>query len=188
MSEIWKDIKDYEGLYQVSNLGRVKILDRIVTEKNNKRNQFWKGHIVKATDNGRGYQVVSLRKDGKRNNKYVHRLVAEAFIPNPENKKEVNHKDLNKRNNCLENLEWVSQIENKLHFRSTNSYEKAVLKAKNSNRKRYEERINKYKAKIIELYKNGHSIKYINAKTGICKENIARLLKKQNIEIRGRWL
>ena len=106
--EIWKDIKDYEGLYQVSNLGRVKSLDRIVKDTTKDRTQTLKGREIKTTDNGNGYKLVCLTKNSIRKNKYVHRLVAETFIPNPDNLKEVNHKDLNKNNNSVCNLEWVS--------------------------------------------------------------------------------
>lgn len=83
MREIWRDIKDFEGLYQVSNWGRVKSL--------NYRNTG-KAEVMSLNKDGWGYLRVGLRKDGKRNSLSVHRLVAEAFIPNPDNKPEVNHK------------------------------------------------------------------------------------------------
>lgn len=99
-SEIWKDIPGYEGKYQVSNLGRVRSLDRIDDE-----NHFRKGQIMKAKLL-RGYARVPLR-DGKKQKDYqVHRLVALAFIPNPDNLPQVNHKDQNPGNNCVDNLEW----------------------------------------------------------------------------------
>lgn len=94
MQEIWKDIKGYENLYQVSNLGRVKS----------------KRKILKAI-NGE-YLKVGLSKNGKQNTLYIHRLVAKTFISNFENKPQVNHKDENKHNNCVENLEWVTFKEN----------------------------------------------------------------------------
>lgn len=108
--EIWKDIKDYEGLYQVSNTGKVKSLDRIVKDTTRERVQHLKGKVLKETDNGTGYKLVFLNKGRKRKNKYVHRLVAEAFLPNPEQLKEVNHKNLNKADNSINNLEWVSSM------------------------------------------------------------------------------
>lgn len=99
MLEIWKDIKDYEGLYQVSNLGRVKSL---ANRSNHKKELILKQHKYK------GYYKVNLCKNGKRKLCSVHRLVAEAFIQNPENLPCVNHKDENKLNNCIENLEWCT--------------------------------------------------------------------------------
>ena len=104
--EVWKDIKDYEGFYQVSNLGRVKSLPRNGTIKTSR---ILKQNIVC------GYCQVTLQKQGNKSYKKVHRLVAEAFILNLENKREVNHIDGNKRNNVVKNLEWVTTSENQLH-------------------------------------------------------------------------
>lgn len=92
MEEIWKDIKDYEGLYQVSSFGRVK--------------SFYTNRILKGSEDSWGYLQVKLYKNGIKSNKKMHRLVAQSFIPNPENKPEVNHIDENKTNNKLSNLEW----------------------------------------------------------------------------------
>ena len=91
MEEIWKDIKGFEGLYQVSNLGRVKSLRRNIISKN---------RIA------RGYERVVLCINNSPKNYSVHRLVATAFIPNPDNLPQVNHKDENRTNNCVDNLEW----------------------------------------------------------------------------------
>lgn len=102
MEEIWKDIKGYEGKYQVSNLGRIKVL-------NYKRSG--QEHIM-ATKNNKGYCEIRLAKDGKRKDFIVHRLVAQAFIPNPNNLPQVNHIDENKTNNCVNNLEWCTQAYN----------------------------------------------------------------------------
>ena len=101
---MWKDIKNYEGLYQVNELGDVKSL---ISGKILK--PFYSG---KNYDKGKGYATISLWKDCKRNNKYIHRLVAETFIPNPNNYSEVNHIDENTRNNKEENLEWCDRIYN----------------------------------------------------------------------------
>ena len=106
MLEIWRDIKNYEGIYEVSNLGRIKSISRNGTIKENR--------ILKP-NKVMGYSQVGLQKYVTRKYKKIHRLVAEAFIPNPENKKEVNHKDGNKTNNCVDNLEWVTTSENQLH-------------------------------------------------------------------------
>lgn len=110
MEEIWKDIQGYEGLYQVSNLGRVKSLARLDT-----RGQRVSEKILKLGKHRAGYFRVNLYKNGKMKQYLVHRLVALAFIPNPENKEQVNHIDGNKQNNVIENLEWCTHSENIQH-------------------------------------------------------------------------
>ena len=97
--EIWKDIAGYEGLYKVSNLGRVKSLNYRRTGKEKERI---------PNKNNSGYLYVGLHKDGKMNNFLIHRLVAEAFIENVNDLPQVNHINENKLNNCVENLEWCS--------------------------------------------------------------------------------
>ena len=101
MQEIWKDIKGYEGIYQVSNLGRIKSLERFIKGKKNK---YVKQKIKKQSISKTGYYVVSLWYKNKGKVLKVHRLIAQAFISNPLNKQHINHKDLNKLNNSLNNL------------------------------------------------------------------------------------
>jgi len=115
MKEIWKDIKGYEGYYQVSNLGRVKSLDRLVFTNGYKSKYIKLGKILSNGINGDGYEHVVLYKYGKKLTTKVHRLVAIAFIPNNSNKPEVNHIDSNRKNNKLNNLEWVTKSENIRH-------------------------------------------------------------------------
>lgn len=100
--EIWKDIKGYEGLYQISNFGRVKSLPKMAG-KSPRKEQILKNNLDRY-----GYYFVALSKYGVRNNKLIHRLVAEAFINNPNNYLQINHKDENKLNNCVNNLEWCT--------------------------------------------------------------------------------
>ena len=115
--EIWKDIKGYEGMYQVSDLGRVRSLDRKCLNREGVMVRR-KGAIKSLSKNRQGYLYVNLSsgtKNATNKRTRVHRLVAEAFIPNPENKPQVNHKDLDKSNNSVSNLEWVTRKENVEH-------------------------------------------------------------------------
>lgn len=108
--EVWKDIQGYEGRYQISNKGRVKGLP--INEKFCKRSEEI---VLKPFVCGSGYQEVILSLDGQRKPKLIHRMVAEAFLPNPTEKREVNHKDGNKLNNEYTNLDWVTPSENIIH-------------------------------------------------------------------------
>ena len=114
--EIWKDIKGYEACYQVSNYGNVKSIDRVIqggrwgTERR-------KGQPVTQALDRNGYSICRLWKNNKGKNLKVHRLVCIAFIPNPESKPTVNHKDRVKTNNFLTNLEWFTHKEQTKHWR-----------------------------------------------------------------------
>lgn len=107
MKEIWKDVVEFEGLYQVSNYGRIKSL----SNRSNHKEQI----IMKQNINNKGYMQLTLCKNRKQITKKVHRIVAEAFIPNPNNLPQVNHKDGNKQNNNVDNLEWCTNSYNQLH-------------------------------------------------------------------------
>ena len=111
MKEIWKPVVGYEGFYEVSNIGRVRSLARIV-ECNDGRKRKIKTRILRQPCAPSGYYMVTLHKNGKQKSGLVHRLVCEAFIPNPLGKGEVNHKDENSKNNNAPNLEWVTSKEN----------------------------------------------------------------------------
>ena len=104
--EIWKDIDGYEGLYQVSNLGRIKSLPKF--HKTNTTGYMQEEKILKPQKDIHGYLKVGLYKNGKCKIFNIHNLVANAFIENPNNYKYVNHKDENKTNNRVENLEFCS--------------------------------------------------------------------------------
>lgn len=104
--EIWKDIKGFEGKYMVSNLGRVKSLERM--KWNGRGYQKVPEKIKKTHKDIWGYLYVTLSKEGINKHYKIHRLVCEAFISNPHNLPVINHKDENKENNCMENLEWCS--------------------------------------------------------------------------------
>jgi len=115
-NEIWKDIKGYEGLYQISNYGNVKTLDYNHTKKEKQ---------MKPILQVDGYLGINLMKDGKRKRYRIHRLVLETFTNNKNNYPVVNHKDGNKTNNCLDNLEWCS-----ISYNTQHSYDMGLEKTK----------------------------------------------------------
>lgn len=113
-NEIWLPIKGYEGLYEISNNGKVKSLARIVIGKNNRKQTLPELYLAPFVTK-RGYWAVNLYKSARFKTKTIHKLIADYFIPNPENKPEVNHKDGNKLNCNIDNLEWVTPSENISH-------------------------------------------------------------------------
>lgn len=131
LKEIWKPIVNYEGYYEVSNLGNVRSIDRIVKTKKDTV-KIIKGKQHKLTLTKSGYISVTLYKDSKQKSFRVHRLVAEAFIPNPNNFSQVNHIDENKSNNCVTNLEWCSASYN-IKIRSKKNERKILQYDKNGN-------------------------------------------------------
>jgi len=158
----WRDIKCYEGLYQVSNTGLVKSLARIDTH-NQPRNE----RILSSHDDGCGYRILNLCKNGKLKSFKVHRLVAEAFLSKIEGKTFVNHKDENKSNNYVGNLEWCTFLEN-INYGTRNSR----ISAKNIN--------NKYFSKKVLCVSTGIIYKSINEasrQTGIWRQNISKCCK-----------
>lgn len=111
--EIWKPVKGYEGIYEVSNMGRLRSLDRRVNSSVGGR--FAKGQLITPEVVRHGYLRFSLSKNWKKYRPQAHRLVAEHFVPNPENKPEINHKNGIKDDNRASNLEWVTSSENTRH-------------------------------------------------------------------------
>ena len=125
MQEIWKPVKDFEGLYQVSNYGRVKRLPKMInTNINNSNSRCLKEKILKALNNGKDYLSVFLVKDNEKKCCKIHRLVAEAFIENENNYNFINHKDYNRKNNCVDNLEWCSLQYNNEYSHNKSVYQK----------------------------------------------------------------
>ena len=118
--EIWRPIVGYEGLYEVSSYGRVRSLDRYVKGKSYR---LHKGKVLSPGKNSRGYLSAVLSYNGKHKAITVHRLVAETFLPNPDNLPEINHKDEDKTNNSVDNLEWCDRSYN-------NNYGTARIRAK----------------------------------------------------------
>jgi hypothetical protein len=164
MTEIWKDIKGYENLYQVSNFGNVKSLRNNITLKPN----------VKKN----GYYRVSLSKNGKVKESNIHYLVASTFIENPESKPTVNHKDLNKLNNCVTNLEWATMkeqirhlIENKQDYKENMPIKMYRLLA--------DPEVNKKRLDALRNCDRSKQIAYAKSKTGL-KNNKAQLMMHIN--------
>ena len=123
--EIWKDIKGYEGFYQVSTLGRVKSLSRKIWNGSGWKTS--KEFIMSAPIDSVGYPVVALQAKPRKRYVRVHRLVAETFIPNPENYRVVNHLDLDKTNNNVTNLEWCTHKHNIEDARNKGAFKNMIM-------------------------------------------------------------
>ena len=155
--EIWRDVCGYEGLYLVSNFGRVKTVSHIKKDTN----YTIPTKIKRQNDNGKGYLMVGLSKDGKDTKYYVHRLVASSFIPNPFNFKTVNHKDENKKNNKVENLEWCSYKYNNNYGTARYRFKKTIRENGNTTH--------------IDMYDlNGQLLKHYECAYDIEKDGLSR--------------
>ena len=113
----WRWIAGYRGIYKASGRGRIKSVDRRLSLRDG-RSRWVKGKVLKPSPHSSGYLVLSLCKDGVETSVLAHRIIAEVFLPNPDNKPEVNHKDGNKHNNAVANLEWVTHLENEEHAKT----------------------------------------------------------------------
>lgn len=137
MEEMWKDVKGFEGIYQISNLGRLKVLKRKIFNEKYFGNVKWvekKEKIMKPSNDTKGYlHTVLTDNNGNKKAVKIHRLVAQAFIPNPQNKPQINHIDGNKENNNVNNLEWCTNDYNikhswKIGLRSKKTYTNIMKK------------------------------------------------------------
>lgn len=134
MKEIWKDIPNYFGRYKASNFGRIKSVDMVLSYKrhNVETIRIRKGKVLSFAKMRNGYLRVEMSVNGKHKLNLVHQLVAQAFIPNPNNYEQVNHIDGNKENNCVNNLEWCSCKMNMDHAWENGLYKgKRVAQYKN---------------------------------------------------------
>lgn len=114
MNEEWRDIEGYEGVYQISNLGRVKSLDRMVGH-NKGGKKLIRGKLKRAHIAKNGYPMLNLSNKNRQESVYLHRILGKTFLPNPRRLETINHKDGNKENFDLSNLEWASHSENISH-------------------------------------------------------------------------
>lgn len=131
MEEIWRPVNGYEGRYEVSNYGRVKSLQRTIYRKDSDKVHYTqKEKILKPTLTNYGYLRINLCNGVSYKSKFVHVLVAEAFIPNPNNYPIINHKDENKQNNIPENLEWCSYQYNCLYGTRLERWKESMRKNK----------------------------------------------------------
>lgn len=146
--EIWKDIQGWEG-YQVSNWGRVKSCERVVIDTLGRRQPFKETILIPQNDN-RGYLRVNLYKNKKMTHYLIHRLVAEAFIPNDDNLPQVNHKDEDKTNNHVSNLEWCDSKYN-MNFGT------AIQRRVESNSKRIYQ-LSRDGSEILNVWKGAHEV------------------------------
>lgn len=197
--EEWRPVKGYEGLYEVSSLGRVKSLDRWV-EHGRKGKQFVSERILKAKGQDRhGYnRSLILSKEDKHRCVKAYRLVAEAFLPNPDNLPEVNHKDEDKTNDCVDNLEWctgiynltygtrIQRIADKLRGKPLSEEHKAKLRGRTISTEESKRRMRPYMKEVEQYTPNGEFIaRYESSmeaqrQTGVCNANILRCCNSDN--------
>lgn len=152
--ENWKDIKGYEGYYQVSDLGNVRSLTREVLKSNGGKVVLY-GKDMTKRKNADGYFQVKLSKDGTSKTLRVHRLVMETFSPTDESGMEVNHIDLNRINNCLDNLEWKTHIENIRHSSDQGRYKRYGERNSNYGGTKLKERFAEHPELALELARPG---------------------------------
>lgn len=170
LNEEWRDVSGYEGMYQVSNLGRLKSLERYVRHSANNIS-LKKEHIFNVGISNKSL-IAILSKEGTSKGYLIYRLVAKAFIPNPENKPEVNHIDGNRMNNKVTNLEWATRSENEKHAYDTGLY----VSRKGENHPMSKITRNDI-LKMYDLFNAGNSKKQIAEIFNISYSHVCRIFK-----------
>lgn len=173
MEEIWKDVVGYEGTYQVSNLGRVRSLDRWIISRNGVR-RFFKGIVMKPQTDKDGYSVVNFHTTKGSHLLKIHRLVASAFIPNKDNKPCIDHIDGVRNNNRVDNLRWCTYVENNNYERTKERNREAVRRSYINNpdlRKLRGETWGRSGMKEIEVYIGDKFIGKYECLTDFCREH-----------------
>lgn len=169
----WRDIKGYEGIYKINKYGDVISLTRLIVSSFGKvvLNEV----LLKPLANHKGYFQVVLSKNGKSKTKTVHRLVAETFVPNPDNKETVNHIDGVKTNNNVENLEWCTNQENIIHAHKNNLTNPCKGES-NSSAKLKEQDVHL----IRKVHKDGESIRKISKRYEMCESTISQIVNRKS--------
>lgn len=179
--EIWKDVTGYEGIYQVSSFGNVRSLDRIIYNSGSGKYCNTKGRLLSNNKtNGNGYKIVSLNFNGSSKNQYIHKLVAKSFIDNPNDYPIINHKDENKSNNNISNLEWCT-------YKYNNNYGtvKQRLSEKLKNNKKTSKPVIAYYKNTNEFYKEFPSISEAARQLNCAVQNICDALHGKQPTVKG---
>lgn len=173
MIEKWRPVPTLESFYEISNLGRIKSLERSIVRKDGKP-MTYPSRIKKQHFDKDGYKMTSLTAEGIKTKVAVHRLVAIAFIPNPDNYPQVNHKDGNKVNNCVDNLEWCNASQNNYH-----AYRLGL--ASNKGEKNGASKLTHKKVEEIRtLYKTGrYQYKEIGELYGVTGGTVSAIVKRR---------
>ena len=184
MIEKWKSVVGYEGYYEVSHIGNVRSLERVAITKNGHKQPI-KAKSLSLCPNNRNYYIVMLSGKNAGGRRSVHRLVAEAFTPNPENKKTVNHIDGNKQNNHVDNLEWMTYSDNNKHAFSS-GLKKPSNVNKNGNMQGEKQAHSKLKESDvryirINCIKNGGKLSSLDlgVKFGVTRSNILAVISRK---------
>ena len=174
--EIFLPVRQWDGLYEVSNFGRVRSLPRVTTRRDGTV-QTWRGKIMGQTMNSSGYLTVRLSDDAneRRSRPLVHRLVCEAFIPNPNNLPFVNHKNARRNDNRLENLEWITQRDNLRHAWSIGTRNRSHLPIKRGEDSQNAKLTAHQVTEIVDLWRSGASSRAIARRYGVGKTQVLRI-------------